>query len=132
MSSIWIVEDDPIQLKALKSVLEKLNFNVFGFSNATSLFDAIENETLKNCEAAYIDLALGDTLNGFQVAERLVDEFGIETSRIIFITGWKSQSEKLRPAEFVDNIIIDKANWTKEELLKAVESVHNHSEDGND
>jgi CheY-like chemotaxis protein len=120
MSVLWLIEDSPRQLKDLQSLLTKMGHTVHAFSDTDEVLEHISS--LPTPEAIVVDLALKGTSNGFQTAEeirKLRPEIAAE--RFCFISGWKKQFTPLAPAEFQSNKIIDKGNWTLNDLQTALD-----------
>lgn len=124
MATIWYLEDDPHQQKALNQYLS-IDHEVHALSTVDQLFKKINN--LPKPEVILADLALRGSLNGFQVAEKLVTEHDISPQKFIFLTGWKREFSPLVPDIFKENknIIMDKSNWTQEEIDGNIEKVLN-------
>jgi CheY-like chemotaxis protein len=119
MSTLWLIEDSPRQLRDLEVLLKKMGHKVHAFQDPDQLLARI-NE-LPFPEAIVVDLALKGTSNGFQAAHRIRMVLPtIEAHRFCFISGWKNQFSELKPEEFKDAAIIDKGNWTLEDLKTAL------------
>ena len=121
MKVIYILEDNPEQLKALTAICRRLGYKVFAYTTSNDLEGNIDVSHDILC--FMLDLSLKETKNGFQVAEKIVREKNIPVTKFLFITGWKPQFEAIKPDIFSNNIIINKANWTKEELIHALKSI---------
>jgi DNA-binding response OmpR family regulator len=128
MKAIYILEDDREQLKALRLIFEKLGYKVFVFSDFIGLKNKIDDSY--EIYAFILDLALKGTKNGFQAAEEIMKTKKIPSSKFIFMSGWKKQFEKIRPAIFSKNIIIDKAEWSKKQIEDILKNIDNDNIDG--
>lgn len=119
MSILWLIEDSPTQLQTMQSLLTKIGHTVHAFRDKDEFLRRIAD--LPFPQAVVVDLALKGTSNGFQVAEairKLRPEIAPE--RFCFISGWKKSFIPMIPPEFRDIGIIDKDNWTLEELQAAL------------
>ena len=115
MSVIWLIEDSPNQLKRLESLLTDLEYVVYAFRNGDELLEHISD--LPAPDAIVMDLALKVTANGFQAAESIrALRPDIPKEKFCFISGWKKDFSSLTPPEFSEAEIIDKGNWTVDEL----------------
>jgi CheY-like chemotaxis protein len=119
MSTLWLIEDSPRQLHDLEALLKKMGHVVHAFRDPEELLAQIAE--LPAPEAIVVDLALKGTSNGFQAASQILKvRPTIEAHRFCFISGWKNQFNPLKPEEFKDAGIIDKGNWTLEDLKTAL------------
>jgi len=120
MSEVWLIEDSPDQLRRLESLLTDLGHFVHAFQDPVELLEQISGLPFPG--AVVVNLGLRTT-NGFQAAEAIRKlRPDIAAERFLFTSGWKSQFIALTPDEFGDNVIIDKANWTVEELETALDN----------
>jgi CheY-like chemotaxis protein len=126
MSVLWLIEDSPQQLKDLRSLLMKMGHSVYEFRDVDELLEGISKLPLP--EAVIVDLALKGTSNGFQAAQKIRKlRPDIDLERFCFISGWKKQFNAIIPPEFRDSGIIDKANWTLDDLQKAIAAAVSYS-----
>lgn len=120
MSMLWLIEDSPRQLKDLQALLTRMGHIVHAFRDTDELAEHLMS--LPFPDAVVVDLALKGTGNGFQAAaeiRRLRPE--ITPDKFCFISGWKKQFSPIMPAEFKENGIIDKGNWTLQDLKSALD-----------
>src|SRR5205814_2127204 len=114
---IWLIEDSIGQLQDFKkNVFGKMGYAVEAFRGAEELLGKIDR--LPVPVAVVMDLALPGSINGFQLAERILERRkDISPRRFCFVTGWKNQFQGIVPDQFKESVnMIDKANWTIETL----------------
>jgi CheY-like chemotaxis protein len=121
MDSIWILDDEVQARKDMARLLTKLGYAVTAFSDSQQLESAVNSLPMPT--VILMDIALTGYKNGFQVAADITARYSAFASRIIFMTGWITQFSEVRPELFRQNAILDKGNWTLEELTSTIKRV---------
>lgn len=96
---VLIVEDDLIQLTALKKAVELLNHTVLG----TTMFGecAVDLVDELNPDIIFMDIALAGTMSGIKAAQIINTK---SNAAIFYVTGntWAKDDEGLKSSTFID------------------------------
>lgn len=127
MPYIWLVEDSLHQLEELSKLFrEDLGLKVEPFRNANDLLARIA--ALPHPDAIILDLALIGSLNGFQLGLEILRQRGdITAHQFCFLSGWSQQFREIAPEVFRQNRLVDKGDWTLDQLQAALEEAKNDS-----
>ena len=102
---ILIVEDFPIVALGIKTILEDLGAEVVAV--APSAEDAIEAAEQHRPDVVFMDVDLGEGMDGVEAALAIRDRFGI---RSVFLTGYGSIEVRERAARADPIAILDKVS----------------------
>ena|ERR1051325_911924 len=127
MPYVWLVEDSLHQLEELSKLFrDDLGLSVEPFRNASDLLTKIA--ALPRPDAIILDLALIGNMNGFQLGLEILRQRGdITPQQFCFLSGWSQQFKEIAPAEFQKNRLVDKGDWTLDQLQSALEEAKNES-----
>lgn len=118
MNRILLIEDDEFYRKSISSVILSLGWACYGLSGHGNLNDAVE---AFSPEVVIIDLLLGDSLDGKQVADHLHAEF--PNLPLVLVTGYVISDAQRASLLKVFTSIIDKpfrSNHFIGELTRAI------------
>lgn len=119
---VIVIEND-------EDVAEQLLNRLRRIGHATDLFrDAdealVNSELIRNADALIVDLALGAGFNGFEFAERIVDELGLAAERFVFFSAYWEDFEGQVPLQFAGNSVVKKEQAGASRLVvQAVERI---------
>jgi len=115
---IWIIDDSVQHREGLSKLLRSEGYRVREFNGSIDVQNALPDATVP--DVVIMDLALRGPHNGFALADLMILEARLNPGKFVFITGWSTQFSAVLPPQFRSNAVIDKGDWTLEEICDAI------------
>jgi two-component system CheB/CheR fusion protein len=116
---ILVVDDAPDVAMTMMMLLKMFGYEV---AQAHSGWAAIESARQQRPDIVFLDIGLPD-MSGFEVAERLRTDLGLEQSVLVAVSGFDEDEDRLRASAFNRHLVKPVSVQTLKQLLNELTTV---------